>query len=72
VANPDFLRVNDDAVAFVHDFFEQGKPVGVICTSVSTRSRLLRRVVVVAAGLVSGRHEHGRMLPLVALPTRRA
>jgi protease I len=31
VANPDFLRVDDDAVAFVHDFFEQGKPVGAIC-----------------------------------------
>jgi protease I len=31
VANPDFLRTDDDAVAFVHEFFEQGKPVGVIC-----------------------------------------
>jgi deglycase len=31
VANPDFLRMNQDAVAFVHDFFEQAKPVGVIC-----------------------------------------
>jgi protease I len=31
VANPDFLRVDPDAVAFVHEFFEQGKPVGVIC-----------------------------------------
>jgi protease I len=31
VANPDFLRVDEDAVAFVHDFFEQGKPVGAIC-----------------------------------------
>jgi protease I len=31
VANPDLLRVDDDAVAFVHEFFEQGKPVGAIC-----------------------------------------
>jgi protease I len=31
VANPDLLRVDDGAVAFVHDFFEQGKPVGAIC-----------------------------------------
>ena len=28
VANPDFLRADKDAVAFVHDFFAQGKPVG--------------------------------------------
>ena len=31
VANPDFLRTDEDAVAFVRSFFEQGKPVGVIC-----------------------------------------
>jgi protease I len=31
VANPDFLRMNYDAVAFVRTFFEQGKPVGAIC-----------------------------------------
>src|ERR1700712_2402388 len=31
VANPDFLRVSEDAVAFVRAFFEQAKPVGVIC-----------------------------------------
>ncbi len=31
VANPDLLRTDAAAVAFVHDFFEQGKPVGVIC-----------------------------------------
>ncbi len=31
VANPDFLRSSDDAVAFVRAFFEQAKPVGVIC-----------------------------------------
>jgi protease I len=31
VANPDFLRTDEDAVRFVRGFFEQGKPVGVIC-----------------------------------------
>jgi protease I len=31
VANPDLLRMDGDAVAFIRGFFEQGKPVGVIC-----------------------------------------
>ena len=31
VANPDQLRVNDDAVRFVRSFFEHGKPVAAIC-----------------------------------------
>ena len=31
VANPDFLRTDEDAVAFVRAFFEEAKPVGVIC-----------------------------------------
>jgi protease I len=31
VANPDFLRMDQDAVDFIRGFFEQGKPVGVIC-----------------------------------------
>ena len=31
VGNPDTLRTNEDAVAFVRDFVESGKPVGVIC-----------------------------------------
>jgi protease I len=31
VANPDFLRGDENAVGFVRAFFEQGKPVGVIC-----------------------------------------
>jgi protease I len=31
VANPDFLRADEDAVRFVRAFFEQGKPVGAIC-----------------------------------------
>jgi len=31
VANPDALRVDDDAVSFIRGFFEQDKPVAVIC-----------------------------------------
>ena len=31
VANPDFLRADDDAMSFVKSFFEAGKPAGVIC-----------------------------------------
>ncbi|MEV5439947.1 type 1 glutamine amidotransferase domain-containing protein [Streptomyces sp. NPDC052682] len=31
VANPDFLRMDDRAVAFVRDFFAQGRPVAAIC-----------------------------------------
>jgi len=31
VANPDQLRADKDAVKFVRTFFEQDKPVGVIC-----------------------------------------
>jgi len=31
VINPDTLRVNEDALAFIRDFFEQGKPVAAIC-----------------------------------------
>jgi len=31
VANPDLLRMQDEAVRFAREFFEQGKPVGVIC-----------------------------------------
>ena len=31
VANPDVMRTNRGAVTFVRDFFEQGKPVAVIC-----------------------------------------
>jgi protease I len=46
VANPDFLRMNEDAVRFVRSFFEQGKPVGVICHGPWT---------LVEAGVVRGR-----------------
>ncbi|MEU1053881.1 type 1 glutamine amidotransferase domain-containing protein [Streptomyces sp. NPDC005876] len=31
VANPDFLRTDEKAVAFVKDFFDQGRPVAAIC-----------------------------------------
>jgi len=31
VANPDALRMDDDAVAFVRSFFEQDKPTAIIC-----------------------------------------
>src|SRR4051812_9894086 len=31
VANPDFLRTDDDAVRFIRDFVQSGKPIGVIC-----------------------------------------
>jgi protease I len=31
VGNPDTLRTNEDAVRFVREFVESGKPVGVIC-----------------------------------------
>ena len=31
VGNPDTMRTNENAVKLVRDFFEQGKPVGVIC-----------------------------------------
>jgi protease I len=31
VGNPDTMRADENAVRFVRDFFEQGKPVGAIC-----------------------------------------
>ncbi len=31
VANPDNLRVDDDVIRFLQDFFAAGKPVGAIC-----------------------------------------
>jgi protease I len=31
VANPDAMRMSREAVRFVRDFFDQGKPVGAIC-----------------------------------------
>jgi protease I len=46
VANPDFLRVDADAVAFVRAFFDQGKPVAAICHAPWT---------LIDAGVVKGR-----------------
>jgi len=46
VANPDFLRGDEDAVAFVKAFFEASKPVAVICHGPWT---------LVEAGVVNGR-----------------
>ena len=46
VGNPDNLRQNENAVRFVRDFFEQGKPVGAICHAPWT---------LVEAGVVRGR-----------------
>ena len=46
VGNPDTMRTDENAVAFVRDFFEQGKPVGVICRG---------PWMLVEAGVVRGR-----------------
>ncbi|MFI5451775.1 type 1 glutamine amidotransferase domain-containing protein [Pedobacter sp. UC225_61] len=46
VINPDQLRVNDDAIAFVKAFFEAGKPVAAICHGPQT---------LINAGVVEGR-----------------
>jgi protease I len=46
VANPDFLRMDDDAVSFVKSLAEAGKPVASICHGPWT---------LVEAGLVQGR-----------------
>jgi protease I len=36
VANPDYLRMNDKAVAFARGFFDAGKPVAAICHALWT------------------------------------
>ena len=46
VANPDFLRADEDAVAFVRAFFDQAKPVAAICHGPWT---------LIDAGVVEGR-----------------
>jgi protease I len=46
VANPDFLRGDEDAVGFVRSFVEQAKPIGAICHGPWT---------LVEAGVVEGR-----------------
>jgi deglycase len=44
--NPDKLRMNDDAIGFVRQFFESGKPIGTICHGPWS---------LVEAGVVAGR-----------------
>lgn len=46
VANPDRLRMDEDAVAFVRAFFDAGKPVAAICHAPWT---------LIEAGVVEGR-----------------
>ncbi|MER5405738.1 type 1 glutamine amidotransferase domain-containing protein [Streptomyces sp. NPDC002769] len=46
VANPDALRLDEGAVSFVRDFFDQGRPVAAICHAAWT---------LVEAGVVLGR-----------------
>ena len=46
VGNPDVLRMDENVVSFVRDFFEQGKPVAAICHGPWT---------LVEAGVVRGR-----------------
>lgn len=46
VANPDALRMNEKAVSFVREFFEQKKPVSAICHGPWT---------LIEAGVVDGR-----------------
>ena len=46
VMNPDKLRLDENALHFVREFFEQGKPVGAICHGPWT---------LVEAGVVRGR-----------------
>jgi deglycase len=45
VANPDALRLDDNVVSFIRDFFEKGKPVAAICHAPWT---------LVEAGVVEG------------------
>jgi protease I len=45
VANPDALRLNEEVVTFIRDFFEKGKPVAAICHAPWT---------LVEAGVVDG------------------
>ncbi len=46
VQNPDKLRLNPQAVSFVRDFMQSGKPVGAICHAAWT---------LIEAGMVSGK-----------------
>lgn len=44
--NPDFLRIDDDAVSFVKHFYETGKPIAAICHG---------PWILIEAGIVSGK-----------------
>ncbi|SDY04872.1 type 1 glutamine amidotransferase domain-containing protein [Flavobacterium degerlachei] len=46
VINPDKLRTNENALAFIKDFFKAGKPVAAICHGPQ---------ILISAGLVKGR-----------------
>ncbi|WP_016991223.1 type 1 glutamine amidotransferase domain-containing protein [Flavobacterium sp. ACAM 123] len=46
VINPDILRTNEDALLFIKDFFNAGKPVAAICHGPQ---------ILISAGLVNGR-----------------
>ena len=50
VLNPDDLRINEDAIAFIKAFFTADKPVAVICHGGQT---------LISAGLVKGRSMTG-------------
>jgi protease I len=47
VINPDQLRLNDEAISFIKDFFEAGKPVAAICHGPQS---------LITAGVVEGRN----------------
>jgi protease I len=47
VWNPDKLRTNEDALQFIKDFFESGKPIAAICHGPWT---------LINAGVAEGRH----------------
>src|SRR3954454_21752354 len=63
--NPDKLRVNDDAIRFVRQFFESGKPIGTICHGPWS---------LVEAGVVAGRRitSFPSSGPTCATPGRRS
>ena len=74
VANPDFLRADEDAVGFVRAFFEQEKPVGVICHGPWTlvEADVLKGRTITSWPSLEDRHrERGRHLGRRGGPRRR-
>lgn len=59
--NPDELRTNKQVLRFVHDFFEDGKPVGAICHGPQ---------ILIDAGVVEGRRMTS--VPTIATDLRNA